>query len=71
MAASKGPGRTGEDPVASKLDLEDVKFRRLFVGSLDRDWDESVVEAYFGSLGDIEVCNECQKKNVVIYKNYL
>lgn len=56
MAASKG--RTGEDPVASKLDLEDVKFRRLFVGSLDREWDESVVEAYFGTLGDIEVCNE-------------
>ena len=37
------------------MDLEDVKFRRLFVGNLDKDWGESVVQEYFGSLGDVEV----------------
>jgi len=49
-------GRSGSDPAANKMDLEDVKFRRLFVGNLDKDWGESVVQEYFGSLGDVEEC---------------
>ena len=48
-------GRSGSDPAANKLDPQDVKFRRLFVGNLDKEWDESVIQGYFGSLGDIEV----------------
>jgi len=57
LRLSDREGRSGgSDPVAVKLNLEDVKFRRLFVGSLDKEWTESVIEAYFGSLGDIEEC---------------
>ena len=37
-------GRSGSDPAANKLDPQDVKFRRLFVGNLDKEWDESVIQ---------------------------
>ena len=48
-------GDREEDLDSYKIDLEDVKFRRLFVGGLSKDWTESVVESYFRSLGTIEV----------------
>lgn len=49
-------GDRDEDLESYKIDLEEVKFRRLFVGGLSKDWTESVVESYFRSLGTIEEC---------------
>ena len=38
-----------------EVNLEDVKFRRLFVGNIDHSWEESVISDYFSNIGVVEV----------------
>ena len=49
-----------------KVDLEDVKFRRLFVGNIDHNWDDDIIKEYFCNIGSVQV--QFQKQ---IYKKYL
>jgi len=44
------------DDAASDLDLEDVKFRRLFVGNIDHSWTEEIIRDYFGHIGRVQEC---------------
>jgi len=55
-----GGQSTYEEAVAD-LDLEDVKFRRLFVGNIDHSWTEEVISDYFGHIGHVQECTV--KKN--------
>ena len=38
-----------------KVDLEDVKFRRLFVGNIDHNWDDDIIKEYFCNIGSVQV----------------
>ena len=38
------------------VDMEDVKFRRLFVGNVDHGWTEDVISGYFGNIGTVKEC---------------
>jgi len=44
-----------------KVDLEDVKFRRLFVGNIDHNWDDDIIKEYFCNIGSVQECTV--KKN--------
>ena len=48
--------RRDYDDTTIDVDLEDVKFRRLFVGNVDQNWTESIITDYFCNIGQVQEC---------------